>query len=203
MALRETMLFRKLLVDLSEQLCQQDLLSICFLCSIPHRTQTSLDIFNYLIDRGEFSHTNVEPLVNLLKDVKRHDLVHNLVEPYKKEHPGSEKPYSSLTCSEPPPVRREHVFKQLLLKLSHRMNQDDAQKLSYLTDSGLTGTATPLEILIELQKQGVFSPRSCANLEGHLSKINRCDLADIVRQYMDAYPVTEPSPLGKRESSFV
>ena len=112
-------------------------------------------------------------------------------------------PPEPMACSEPPPVHRDDVFKELLLKLSHKMSQDNAHELSFMAESGLPGTTTPLEVLIELQKQGVFSPRLCANLEGHLRKINRCDLADIVRQYMDAYPVTEPSPSGKRESSFV
>lgn len=108
-------------------------------------------------------------------------------------------PPEPMACSEPPPVHRDDAFKELLLKLSQKMSQENARELSFMAESGLPGTTTPLDVLIELQKQGVFSPRSCDYLEGHLRKISRWDLADVVRQYMDSYPVTEPSPSRKRK----
>lgn len=84
--------FRKLISDLSEHLRPEEVGRCSFLRVLPpDRTQTALDTLSYLMKIGEFSHNNVEPLVNLLKDVKRHDLVNTLVEPYKKEHPGNEK----------------------------------------------------------------------------------------------------------------
>lgn len=82
--------FRKLISDLSEHLRPEEVERCSFLRGLPpDRTQTALDTLSYLMKIGEFSHTNVEPLVSLLKDVKRHDLVNTLVEPYKKEHPGT------------------------------------------------------------------------------------------------------------------
>ena len=36
---------------------------------------------------GTFSHSNVEPLVKLLKDINRHDLVNEQVESFRREFP--------------------------------------------------------------------------------------------------------------------
>lgn len=80
--------FRKLISDVSEHLLPEEVKKCSFLRGLPQDgTQTALDTLSYLIKIGKFSHSNVEPLVSLLKDVNRHDLVSTLVEPYKEEHP--------------------------------------------------------------------------------------------------------------------
>lgn len=108
-----------------------------------------------------------------------------------------------MACSEPP-VHREAAFTDLLLNLSHKMSSENVQELSFVTECGLTGTLTALEVLKELRNQGVFSARSCANLDVYLRRIQRCDLADLVGQYMEVYPPnTADPPQGKREPDCV
>ena len=83
--------FRKLITKLSEHLQPEDVKKCAFIRTLPKdRTPTALGTLEYLMQVGEFSYTNVEPLIDLLKDVDRHDLVSDLVEPYKNEHPDGE-----------------------------------------------------------------------------------------------------------------
>ena len=80
--------FRKLITDISEHLRPDDVTKCTFIRGLPKdRSLSALDTLSYLMQVGAFSHENVEPLVNLLKDVKRHDLIHDLVSPYRAEHP--------------------------------------------------------------------------------------------------------------------
>ena len=80
--------FRKLITDISEHLRPEDVTKCTFIRGLPKdRSLSALDTLSYLMQVGTFSHKNVEPLVDLLKDVKRHDLVHDLVGPYRAEHP--------------------------------------------------------------------------------------------------------------------
>ena len=102
-----------------------------------------------------------------------------------------------MACSEPPAVRREDAFTDLLLTLSHKMSQDNAKELSFAGECSLPETPAALDVLQDLRKGGVFSPQSCDNLAGLLRRIHRCDLADLVAQYMKDYP-PDPPPSGKR-----
>ena len=79
--------FRKLISDIAEHLQPEDVTKCAFIRGIPKdRSHTALDMLTYLVQVGAFSHENVGPLVDLLKDLKRHDLIHDLVTPYKAEH---------------------------------------------------------------------------------------------------------------------
>ena len=100
-----------------------------------------------------------------------------------------------MACSEPPTGDREGAFKDLLIEISQKMDKDNANQLSFRAECNLPGTPSAIEVLKELRKQGVFSPRSCANIEALLRKISRWDLADLVGEYMEKYP--DPPP-GKR-----
>lgn len=80
--------FRKLISDLSEHLRPEEVERIVFLRKLPKdRTSTALNTLRYLIEVGTFSHAKVEPLMDLLKSVNRHDLVSDLVEPFTEEYP--------------------------------------------------------------------------------------------------------------------
>lgn len=75
--------FRKLLSDLSERLRPEEVKRISFLCNLPEeRSSKALDTLKYLMEVGTFSHENVKPLSDILKNVNRHDLVNDFVTPY-------------------------------------------------------------------------------------------------------------------------
>ena len=80
--------FRKLLSALAEQLQPEDIRKCSFLKSLPNgRTATALETLDYLMKKGTFSHSNVDPLVQLLQDINRCDLVTDLVDPYRNDYP--------------------------------------------------------------------------------------------------------------------
>ena len=83
--------FRKLLSNLSEHLRPEDVSKIVFYRNLPEdRTSKALDTLRYLMETGAFSHANVKPLIDLLKNINRHDLVSDHVDPYMEEHSDSE-----------------------------------------------------------------------------------------------------------------
>ena len=100
-----------------------------------------------------------------------------------------------MACSEPPIGDRDDAFKDLLIEISQKMDNDNVNQLAFRVGCNLPGTTPALEVLKELRKQGIISLRSCANLKALLRKISRCDLADLVVEYMEKYP--DP-PAGKR-----
>ena len=80
---RRKSVFRKLITSVSEHLQPEEVAKCSFICNLPKdRSSSALHTLEYLMQAGEFSHCNVEPLVKLLKDINRHDLVNELVEPY-------------------------------------------------------------------------------------------------------------------------
>ena len=79
--------FRKLISDLSQHLQPDEVTRCSFLHNLPKdRTTSALEALEYLMRSGTFSHNNVDPLVELLKDINRHDLVNSFVEPYLNEN---------------------------------------------------------------------------------------------------------------------
>ena len=93
-------------------------------------------------------------------------------------------------CSEPHSPQRDDAFKDLLLHISQDMSSDDAAALAFTATNGTTSGGSPsaLEVLRLLVRRGEFSARSCGKLDGDLRRINRCDLAEHVREYMEKYP---------------
>ena len=80
--------FRKLLAALSEHLQPDDIRKCSFIHHLPDgHNRAALDTLEYLMKKGAFSHSSVEPLVALLKDISRCDLVTDLVEPYREKYP--------------------------------------------------------------------------------------------------------------------
>lgn len=77
--------FRKLITTISECLTPDDLAACCFLQELPKdRTFTALEALDCLMQRDFFSHSNVKPLIGLMRDIKRKDLV-SLVNSYEGE----------------------------------------------------------------------------------------------------------------------
>ena len=86
---------------------------------------------------------------------------------------------------------REDAFKDLLLKLSHNLADNDVDGLKFLDEIKLCKDEKKLsaiEVLQMLRERGKFSPNSCTNLYSMLTKINRHDLAALVKKYDDTYP---------------
>ena len=83
--------FRKLISEVSEHLRPDEVAKCSFIHRLPpDKNLSALETLSYLMQTGAFSHSNVDPLVKLLKDVKRHDLVTELVDPYRDLHPDGE-----------------------------------------------------------------------------------------------------------------
>ena len=102
----------------------------------------------------------------------------------------------AMASSEPPIVNREEAFKDLLIDISQKMDRENVNRLAFRAGCNLPDTTSPLEVLKELRRQGVVSPRSCTTLKTLLRKIGRYDLGDLVQEYMDDFP--DP-PSGKSE----
>ena len=80
------------------------------------------------------------------------------------------------------------------------MSEEDVECLKFLElkpQRQGQQTMSAIEVLQILRRRGMFSANSCANLRSLLVKINRCDLAEHVHQYMDAYlPQVTYEPLS-------
>ena len=106
-------------------------------------------------------------------------------------------------CSEPPALTREDAFKDLLLHVSQNMSAEDTTALAFTASNGTTNGnhSSALEVLQLLVRQGEFSARAAGKLYGDLRRINRCDLADAVRSYIEKYPGEQLLTGGQRKSS--
>ena len=83
--------FRKLITEISEHLLAGEVTKCSFIHNLPkERSSSALDTLEYLLQNGAFSHSNVEPLVKLLKDINRHDLVNEQVESFCREFPAND-----------------------------------------------------------------------------------------------------------------
>ena len=92
-------------------------------------------------------------------------------------------------CSEPPPAHRDDAFKDLLLQISQEMSHEDTSALAFTASCGSTGgNLSALGVLQALVRRGEFSARTCDKLGEDLRRIKRCDLAELVRGYVEKYP---------------
>ena len=94
-------------------------------------------------------------------------------------------------CSEPPPAHRDDAFKDLLLHISQEMSHEDTSALAFTANRGTTiasGNLSALDVLQMLVRRGEFSARTCDKLGEDLRRIKRCDLAELVREYVEKYP---------------
>ena len=79
--------FRRLITGISSHLQLEDVINCTFLHNLPRdRIVTPLDALELLIKKGRFSHSNVDPLVQLLQDINRCDLVTDLVDTYRNDY---------------------------------------------------------------------------------------------------------------------
>ena len=82
--------FRKLLVTVSEKLTESEARQIEFLRELPKSTtrmREGLDVLAELRKRGEFSSKKVQPLIDLLQEIKRHDIAEYVRDSYQATNP--------------------------------------------------------------------------------------------------------------------
>ena len=81
--------FRKLLVTVSEKLTESEAGQIEFLRELPKSTtrREGLDVLAELRKRGEFSSKKVQPLIDLLQEIKRHDIAEYVRDSYQATNP--------------------------------------------------------------------------------------------------------------------
>ena len=93
---------------------------------------------------------------------------------------------------------RKAAFSRLLIHISQRLDENEAAQLQYLGELSDGGTRKgSFEVLVALERCGMFSPSNTEPLIKLLQEIKRHDLAEHVRQsYQEIYPDT-----GKLEHS--
>ena len=83
--------FRKLVTAISEHLLPKEVARCCFVRMLPsEKFGTALLVLEHLMRSGQISHWQVEPLAELLRDISRHDLVNELVEPFRRDFPDTQ-----------------------------------------------------------------------------------------------------------------
>ena len=94
--------------------------------------------------------------------------------------------------SSSPADSRKKAFRKLLCDLSEHLHDADVKQIQYI--EALPSCENSLDLLIELEKRGKFSPTTSGRLAEVLRGINRHDLADKVK---DDYQTTYPD-VGKK-----
>ena len=91
------------------------------------------------------------------------------------------------------PQETELSFRQLLFRLSLRLRLEDARNLRYLCQlpplvstnrSTFSGTTEQMNVLIQLERFGIFSQYNLDGLVSALEKIQRRDLVEMVRRWI-------------------
>ncbi len=89
---------------------------------------------------------------------------------------------------------RNQEFKSLVQDVAERLGQDDVTAFVFQCDLPLTFRTsmrqpTGLDLLMQLERDGLFSPGKIAPLADLLMKIHRCDLVThYIESYLQRYP---------------
>ena len=84
---------------------------------------------------------------------------------------------------------RAYAFRKLLVAVSQMLTESEAKQIEYLRRlPQATGKREGLDVLIELEKCGTFSPAQTKPLIELLQEIERHDIANSVRDYQETYP---------------
>ena len=97
-----------------------------------------------------------------------------------------------MAASQVPWQERTYAFRKLLVDLSNMLTESEAKQIEYLRGlpQASTGKREGLDVLMELEKRGAFSPTKTEPLIELLQEIDRHDIANSVRDYQAAYPDT-------------
>ena len=92
---------------------------------------------------------------------------------------------------------RTYAFRKLLVSVSRMLTESEARQIEYLRSLPQAGTGKRegLEVLMELEKCGEFSPSKTEPLIKLLQEIDRHDIAHSVKDHQAAYPDTN---IGKK-----
>ena len=85
---------------------------------------------------------------------------------------------------------RTYAFRKLLVALSQMLTESELTQIEYLYSlpQASTRKREGLDVLMELQKRGMFSPINTEPLIRLLQEIKRYDIAEHVGDYKEAYP---------------
>ena len=86
--------------------------------------------------------------------------------------------------------KREYAFRKLLIDLSQMLTESESRQIEYLRGlpQASSGKREGLDVLVELEKRGAFSPSKTEPLIKLLQEIKRHDLGNSVRDYQETYP---------------
>lgn len=81
--------FKRVVKDIAEQI--DDIPKLAFMCdedyaNIKSGKLTALDILWRQVIRGSFSHDNIKPLEQLMKDIDRYDLIAKYINPHEQTY---------------------------------------------------------------------------------------------------------------------
>ena len=80
--------FKRMVMNVADDIRVHELSKLRYLCGETQKGEdlSVLDHLQKLIEKGRFSHDNVEPLEGLLKAIDRCDLLTKHIEPYKEKY---------------------------------------------------------------------------------------------------------------------
>ena len=90
---------------------------------------------------------------------------------------------------------RTDEFRRLLCDLSQKLMETEVTQIEYLKYMHTGTKRTGIDLLIELEKRGVFSPTDTEPLVKLLEDIKRHDIAKYIR---DEYQTKYPDENGKK-----
>ncbi|XP_015723628.1 caspase-10 isoform X2 [Coturnix japonica] len=192
--------FRQLLLLIDEKLGSEDVAALKFLCTdlITFRklesVQSAMDIFQLLIDKDYLNEEDTFLLAELLYRIKYHSLLSTLG--YTKEKV-QERLHEKGKVS---------PYRQMLYELSENITNEMLQEIVFLLRNHLPKrrrTASALELLILLEKQGLLTENNVQTLEEVFTSVSPDLLATVncyrmakvsLPQQENTLPIKESSP---------
>ncbi|XP_017326249.1 caspase-8 isoform X2 [Ictalurus punctatus] len=184
--------FRKLLVQVHNSLSQNEMLELVFLCSDILKKDlsdvvTARDLFSLLQKRDLLSSDDSSLLVELLKIIKRDQLIRDL----------------QLN----PQLSRSRVspFRRMLFELSENISDDDLRNIKFLLNNTLPRrklqqNVTVLQLFLEMEKRGYMSANNLGTLESITEPV--CpSLKKIISLYQKENGSSVPEEMKGRDKS--
>lgn len=196
MDVRRRMNFRRCLNALSNQLSQQNLYDMKFVCKdhVPvsrmERVRSPLDLFQALEERGKMSADDTNFLVQILVSVDRSNLIPELqragfappVLPQPLHPPASQ--------TDGPQPNPEFLFNETLLKIAQHLSAKDVEMLANtwaepLLQISIDRVTSGTQLFQLLQQRQLVTPTDLHLLFEELQIIGRSDLCKRVNSYLE------------------
>lgn len=196
---KRTLVFRKQLFRISNELTGSDVKNLKFLCTdlLPRRevegVETAFELFGALQEINELAPDNLGFLEELLKTLRKGHLIRGLKEALANPDRYSDEatPSRGLYSRSNPALSMK--FKQFLITIGDELPARDLRNISYFFQSydvkGLTAQALkklkePAELFDLLQQERIISPKDLGKLRSVLDAIGRKDICEKIDDYM-------------------